>query len=160
MRRILLLFSAVAIMAVVFSGPALANHEWWHFDDDDDDFGGFNFDGGELGFADQELESGGFESETDISIDGNNNNQCVGLSQFGNTGNFVNQQGTSTGDGGDGFGFDDDDDWWNHDDDGFVVRHDNGEFDSEFSGGELTFAPENETSCEQAVQQAAAASSF
>ena len=166
MRRILLLFSAVAIMAVVFAGPALANHEWWHFDDDDDDFGGFNFDGGELGFADQELESGDVENVADISIDGNNNNQCVGLSQFGSTGNFTNQQGFTSGDGGSGFDDDDnnhdDDDWWNHDDDddNFDFSNDNGEFASEFSGGEFDFAPENETSCEQAVQQAAAASSF
>ena len=162
MRRILLLFSAVAIMAVVFTGPALANHEWWHFDDDDDDFGGFNFDGGELGFADQEFESGDIETETNIAIDDSNNNQCVGLSQFGNTGNFGNQQGFTSGDGGDDNNHDDDDDWWNHDDDddNFDFSNDNGEFDGEFSGGEFDFAPENETSCEQAVQQAAAASSF
>ena|SRR5918997_5080134 len=160
MRRILLLFSAVAIMAVVFTGPALANHEWWHFDDDDDDFGGFNFDGGELGFADQEFESGDIETETNIAIDGSNNNQCVGLSQFGNTGNFANQQGT-TQFGSNGFFDDDDDDhpwWWRFHDNDFD-DDDNGEFEQEFEGPEFTFAPENETGCEQAVQQSSAASS-
>ncbi len=174
MRRILLLFSAVAMMGVVFAGPALAQ-SWFNASDfftfgdgfhhDDDDDNGFDFDFDDdgddgLNFADQELESGGIESETNIAIDGSNNNQCVGLSQFGNTGNFANQQGTSFGDGGDGFHHDDDD--GNHDDDDFFGFgfDGNGEFDGEFDGGELTFAPENETGCEQAVQQASAASSF
>jgi hypothetical protein len=105
---------------------------WWHHDDDrfdDEDFGDFGPD-----FADQELESGDISTETDISIDGNNNNQCVGALQFGNTGNFANQQGTSQYDIGD-------------------------EFEQEFEGPEFEFAPENETACEQAVQQSSAASS-
>jgi hypothetical protein len=87
-----------------------------------------------LGFDDQELESGSIETETNISIEGNNNNQCVGLLQFGQSGNFANQQGTS--------------------------QYDIGEFEQEFAGPEIEFAPENETACEQAVQQAAAASSW
>jgi hypothetical protein len=85
-------------------------------------------------FDDQEFESGDIETETDISIEGNNNNQCVGALQFGQTGNFGNQQGTS--------------------------QYDNPESEQEFEGGEFEFAPENETACEQAVQQAAAASSW
>src|SRR5829696_4882136 len=76
-------------------------------------------------FSDQELESGDIETETNISIEGNNNNQCVGLSQFGNTGNFANQQGTTQFDIGD-------------------------EFEQEFEGPEIEFAPENETACDQA----------
>ena len=87
-------------------------------------------------FDDQELESGDIESETSLSIEGNNNNQCAGLLQFGNTGNFANQQGTSQYD----FGPD-------------------AEFEQEFEGPEIEFGPENGTECEQAVQQAAAASS-
>ncbi len=85
-------------------------------------------------FDDQEFESGGIETETDISIEGNNNNQCVGALQFGNTGNFGNQQGFS--------------------------QYDLGEAENELEGPEIEFAPENATECEQAVQQAAAASSW
>src|SRR5918998_480856 len=133
MRRILLLFTAAAMMAVVLgmsAGPASAqdwsswnwDHDrspwWWHHDDDDDRFDGDDF--GFFGeFGDQELESGDISTETDISVDGNNNNQCVGALQFGNTGNFANQQGTSQYDIGD-------------------------EFEQEFEGPEFEFAPENE----------------
>ena len=167
MRRILLLFTAATMMAVVLgmsAGPASAqdwsswnwDHDrspwWWHHDDDDrfddDDFGFF----GE--FGDQELESGDIDTETDISIEGSNNNQCVGALQFGNTGNFANQQGT-TQDGSNGFFFDDEDDHFF----GFS-GDDDGEFEQEFEGPEVTFAPENETACDQAVQQSAAASSW
>jgi hypothetical protein len=86
-----------------------------------------------VGFDDQELESGGIETETSLSIEGNNNNQCAGLLQFGQTGNSANQQGTS--------------------------QYDIDEFSGGFGGPGLSFAPENETACEQAVQQSAAASS-
>src|SRR5215217_97874 len=86
-------------------------------------------------FDDQELESGDIETETNISIEGNNNNQCAGLLQFGQTGNFANQQGTAQYDVGP-------------------------EFEQEFEGPEIEFAPENGTECEQAVQQSAAASSW
>jgi hypothetical protein len=89
----------------------------------------------EVGFDDQELESGGIETETALSIEGNNNSQCAGLLQFGQTGNFPNQQGTAQYDISD-------------------------EFEQEFEGPEIEFAPENGTECEQAVQQAASASSW
>ena len=87
-----------------------------------------------VGFDDQEFESGDIETETSFSIEGNNNNQCVGALQFGQSGNFGNQQGTS--------------------------QYDIPEFEQEFAGPETEFAPENGTECEQAVQQAAAASSW
>jgi len=87
-----------------------------------------------VGFDDQELESGEIGTETELSIEGNNNDQCAGLLQFGNTGNFPNQQGTAQYDISD-------------------------EFEQEFEGPEIEFGPENGTECEQAVQQAAAASS-
>ena len=91
----------------------------------------------EVGFDNQEFESGGIETETALEIEGNNNNQCAGLLQFGQTGNFGNEQGTSQYDLGP-----------------------DAEFEQEFEGPEIEFAPENETACEQEVQQAAAASSF
>jgi len=88
----------------------------------------------EVGFDDQESESGEIETETEIAIEGNNNSQCAGLEQVGQGGNFSNQQGTSQ-------------------------RDANDEFEQEFEGGEIEFGPENATECEQEVQQAAAASS-
>ena len=87
-------------------------------------------------FDDQELESGDINTETSISIEGNNNNQCAGLLQFGQSGNFGNQQGTSQYD----IGPDTD-------------------FSQGFGAPSYSFAPENETACEQAVQQASSASS-
>ncbi len=110
----LILLAAILAMVMLAAAPALAQIE--------------------VGFDDQEFESGEIETETSLAIDGNNNNQCAGLLQFGNTGNFGNEQGTS--------------------------QYDIPEFEQEFEGPETEFAPENETGCEQAVQQAAAASSW
>jgi len=98
--------------------------------------GGGGGGGGVIGpnFADQTLESGEIETETNISIEGNNNNQCAGLLQFGNTGNVANQQGT--------------------------LQYFTAGGDNEFEGPETSFAPENETGCDQAAQQSSAASSW
>ena len=82
---------------------------------------------------DAENESGGIETENAFEIAGDNNSACLGQLQFDNTGNFTNQQGT--------------------------LQYASPVDDLEFAGGELSFAPENETACEQAVKQAAAASS-
>jgi len=87
-----------------------------------------------LGIGDTENESGGIETENNFEIAGNNNNACLGLEQFGQTGNFTNQQGT--------------------------LQYASVLDDNEFAGGELEFAPANETACEQAVEQASAASSM
>ncbi len=155
MRRILLLFTAAAMMAVMLAmsaGPASADVKF-KFDNDDHRFdrdNGFEVNG--PNFDDQELDSGGISTETDISIEGNNNNQCVGALQFGQTGNFANQQGTSQF--GDGNGSDS---WWW---DPWWGWNSNFNGDNEFSGPETEFAPENATECEQGVEQAAAASSW
>ena len=83
--------------------------------------------------GDTENESGDVETENSSSIEGNNN-ACLGQSQFGNSGNFTNQQS--------GGQF-------------FADANDLG-----LEGGEISCAPEkNETVCDQAVQQSAAASS-
>jgi hypothetical protein len=84
--------------------------------------------------GDTENESGGIETENAFGIEGNNNSACLGQLQFGQTGNFTNQQG--------------------------ALQYASGVDDLEFGAGELEFAPENETACEQAVQQSSAASSF
>ena len=198
MRRILLLFTAAAMMAVLLgmsAGPASAQDlsfwnnwsssgsPWWWNHDRHDRFDHDGFDHNRFdndfvlgpNFADQESESGSIETELDVSIEGNNNNQCVGALQFGQTGNFSNQQGTSNffGDDNDRFRRDDNGRFWHwHDGGNWWHWHDGNDHndhndhfgffddgDNEFSGPEVTFAPENETACDQAVQQSAAASS-
>src|ERR671917_229519 len=83
--------------------------------------------------GDTENESGGIETENAFGIEGNNNSACLGQQQFGNTGNFTNQQG--------------------------ALQYASGVDDLGFAGPEIEFAPESETACEQAVQQSSAASS-
>ena len=79
----------------------------------------------------QAAESGDFEAETEISLSGDNSNQCAPVLQFGNTGNNQNAQ-TLTQD----FSFAED-------------------FDVE--GGFIAFEPEFENECVQSVEQATAA---
>src|SRR5918998_1261 len=166
MRRITILFTVAAMMAVLLSisaGPASARvifhgdndgrnfdnnnrgsfivsngNDWWDDDDDDFDFFGDRFnnrDGGSsLEIGDTENDSGDIELENDFSIEGNNNNACFGQQQFANSGNFTNQQG--------------------------ALQFDSDVDDLEFGGGEFGFGPENETACEQDVEQASAASSW
>ena len=83
--------------------------------------------------GDTENESGGVGTSNEFEISGNNNSACLGQQQFGNTGNFTNQQG--------------------------ALQYASDADDFEFGAGEFEFAPESETACEQEVQQAAAASS-
>ena len=113
MRKLILIVAMLAVLALI-AAPVIA----------------------QVGFeiGDTENESGGIETENAFGIEGDNNNACLGQLQFGNTGNFTNQQG--------------------------ALQYASGVDDLEFAGGELSFAPENETACEQEVQQAAAASSW
>ena len=136
----------LALMVLV-AAPVIAQVK---FDDHDDRFdrndrNGFFFgddrdrfdnDGGGVSFdlGDTENESGDISTENSFAIEGNNNNACLGQLQFGNTGNFTNQQG--------------------------ALQYASDADDLEFEGGEISFAPENETACDQAVQQSAAASSW
>ena len=104
---------------------------------------------------DNEAESGNVSISANVVQTGNNSNQCVTPLQFGNTGNFQNAQGfTSFGtpfnnnDINSGF-FDD-----------FGVFHpffDGFGNDVELEGGTFTFAPVLSASCNQVVQQSAAA---
>ena len=87
-----------------------------------------------FGIGDTENESGEIETENAFGIEGDNNNACLGQLQFGQTGNFTNQQG--------------------------ALQYASDADDLGFAGPEIEFAPENETACEQEVQQAAAASSW
>src|ERR671916_1605657 len=113
MKKLMLMAAMLAVLALI-AAPVIAQVAF------------------EIG--DTENESGEIETENSFSIEGNNNNACLGQLQFGQTGNFTNQQG--------------------------VLQYDSVADDLEFGAGEFEFAPENETACEQEVQQAAAASSF
>ena len=109
----LMLMAAILAMVLVAAAPVVAQV-------------GF-------GIGDAENESGEIETENSFEIEGNNNNACLGTLQFGNTGNFTNQQG--------------------------ALQYASEADDLEFGAPEISFVPENSTECEQAVQQAAAASS-
>ena len=84
--------------------------------------------------GDTENESGGIGTSNEFEIAGNNNSACLGQQQFGQTGNFTNQQG--------------------------ALQYASVVDDLGFAGPEIEFGPESETACEQAVQQSSAASSF
>ena len=86
-----------------------------------------------FGIGDTENESGGIGTSNEFEIAGNNNSACLGQQQYGNSGTFTNQQG--------------------------ALQYASGADDLGFAGPGIGFAPESETACEQAVQQAAAASS-
>ena len=204
MRKMILLAVLAALAAMMLAAtPAMANHKHhndrddgfviFSNDDDDDFFGnrdfGFNRGGGvsfELGDVDND--SGDVDIDNATSVGGSNNNVCLGQSQFGQTGNFTNQQGVELSGGGgfvrddndhhNGFVIRDDDDHHHgifgnrhHDDDDIFVfdrdRDNDRVFfgdarvdDIDFRGPDVTFAPQNETTCDQDVEQAAAASSW
>ena len=147
MKKLMLMAAAMLALVVLVAAPVLAQN--FRFDDGDNRFDrnddhGFFFGGGDrfnnngegvsFDLGDTENESGDIETENDFAIEGNNNNACLGQLQFGNTGNFTNQQG--------------------------ALQYASDADDLEFEGGEITFAPENETACDQAVQQSSAASSW
>jgi hypothetical protein len=113
LRKLILIVAMMAVLALV-AAPVLAQV-------------GF-------GIGDTENESGEIETENAFEISGNNNSACLGQLQFGQTGNFTNQQG--------------------------ALQYASGVDDLGFAGPEIEFGPENETACEQAVQQSAAASSW
>src|SRR5215203_2103849 len=112
--RKLILAGMLAVLVLIASAPVL----------------------GQVAFeiGDTENESGGVGTSNEFEISGNNNSACLGQLQFGNTGNFTNQQG--------------------------ALQYASEVDDLGFAGPGIGFAPENETACEQEVQQAAAASSW
>src|SRR5919202_1540041 len=80
----------------------------------------------------QEIEdTGNVTLNTSVSSSGNNSNQCVAPLQFGNTGNVQNAQG--------------------------FLQYNSTSDDIEFEGSSMTFSPTLTNSCDQSVQQAAAA---
>ena len=76
-------------------------------------------------------ETGNVELNTTVTSTGNNSNQCVAPLQFGNTGNLQNAQG--------------------------FLQYNSTADDIEFEGSSFTFSPSLTNTCDQSVQQAAAA---
>ena len=76
-------------------------------------------------------DTGNVELNTTVTSSGDNGNQCVAPLQFGNTGNTQNFQG--------------------------FLQYNSTVDDVEFSGSSFTFTPSLTNTCEQTVQQAAAA---
>src|SRR5215207_10610327 len=113
MKKLMLMAAMLAVLALI-AAPVVAQVAF------------------EIG--DTENESGGIGTSNELEIAGNNNSACLGQQQFGNTGNFTNQQGS--------------------------LQYASVVDDLGLSGPGIGFAPESETACEQAVQQSAAASSF
>ena len=80
----------------------------------------------------QEIEdTGNVTLNTNVTSTGDNGNQCVAPLQFGNTGNVQNAQG--------------------------FLQYASESGDIEFGGSSMTFSPTLTNSCQQTVQQAAAA---
>ena len=86
------------------------------------------------GENEQETDSTGDVSlDTSVESSGNNSSSCVAPLQFGNTGNFQNNQN--------------------------FIQYESIADDIEFSAGDgFSFAPAQEVTCDQKVQQSAAAS--
>jgi hypothetical protein len=76
-------------------------------------------------------DTGDVTLNTNVAGSGDNGSQCVAPLQFANTGNTQNAQG--------------------------FLQYDSTADDIEFSGSSMTFAPEMTNTCQQTVQQAAAA---
>jgi hypothetical protein len=84
----------------------------------------------------QETESGDVDQSFTVTSTGDNSNQCAGIQGVANTGNAQNQIGLLQ----------------------YGSESDDFEFDE--VGSDISVSPENSTTCDQAVQQAAAASSW
>ena len=156
MKRISIVAALAALLVIVAIPVAFAqdrddrqedrfDERQEHFDDngfffgdeDEDRFDGndFDFDNGS-GIAqdfEQEAESGDVNQSFDVSSTGDNSNQCAGIQGVANTGNAQNQTGLiQYGSTADAFEFDE-------------------------VGSTIEVSPENTTTCDQQVNQAASA---
>ncbi len=108
---------------------------FFFFGDDRDRFDGDDFDNGS-GISqevEQDAESGDVSQSFDVSSTGDNSNQCVGIQGVANTGNAQNQIGV------------------------LQYASEADDFEFEDSGAEIEVSPENSTTCDQQVNQAATA---
>jgi hypothetical protein len=86
--------------------------------------------------SEQETESADVNQSFTVSGEGSNGSQCAGIQGIANTGNAQNQTGL------------------------LQYASDSGDFEFDEVNPSITLSPENSTTCEQSVEQAAAASSF
>jgi len=108
----------------------------------------------DFGDFEQDANSGDIDQSFHVSSEGNNSNQCVGITGNANTGNAQTQTGVT--DFGNANGFDRD----RFDRDRFFNRFDRdrfSDFDFDGSGATLDVSGFSSTSCDQQVNQAAAA---
>ena len=135
----LLMFTAVLAMLALAVVPALAaqrgDNDRDHRDRDDRDRQHFfDRDGGGISQeSEQESDSGDVNQSFNVSNTGDNSNQCAGIQGVANTGNAQNQ--TS------------------------LIQYGSEADDFEFDevGSTITVSPENSTTCDQQVNQAASA---
>ena len=171
MKRITLILGVVAVMAamlVALAAPAMAddkknndndrnNHHNRFFNDDiklvfdddffDDDFRHRGFDFDDAFDFEQDAESGDVDQSLVVTNTGDNSNQCAGFQGVANTGNAQNAIGVS--------------DFGNFNDvDGDRFDGDDDDFEFDEVGSTIEVSPENMTSCDQEVNQAATASGW
>jgi hypothetical protein len=84
--------------------------------------------------SEQETESADVNQSFTVSGEGSNGSQCAGIQGIANTGNAQNQTGL------------------------LQYASDSGDFEFDEVNPSITLSPENSTTCEQSVEQAAAAS--
>ena len=128
MMKKLMLLAAVLAMLVVAAIPALAQRGDRDRDHRDRDGGGISQE------SEQDADSGDVNQSFTVTGGGDNSNQCVGIQGVANTGNAQNQTSLiQYGSEADDFEFDD-------------------------VGSSIEVSPENSTTCDQQVNQAASAS--
>ncbi len=143
MRKMTMLAAMLALaMRSIAASPAIAQdrfdqleHRLDRFDDGFffDAFDGFDSDAGTSQDFDQEADSGDVDQSFEVSSDGDNSNQSLGLQGVTNTGNVQNQIGFTQ--------FDSEID----------------DFEVEDGGADTDVSPEFDLESDQAVDQAAAA---
>ena len=127
----LMILAAVLTMLAVSAVPALAQRG----DRDRDHRQFFDRDGGGISQEfEQDADSGDVNQSFTVTGGGDNSNQCVGIQGVANTGNAQNQTSLIQ------YGSEADD------------------FEFEDVGSSIDVSPENSTSCDQQVNQAATAS--
>jgi hypothetical protein len=139
MRKLILLAALLAMM-VVAALPVFAadnnNHNNNNHNNNNHNNNNHNGSGGPAISQDneQDADSGDVDQSFTVTGGGDNSNQCVGLQGVANTGNAQNQIG--------------------------VIQYasEADDFDFEDSGASLEVSPENSTTCDQQVNQAASAS--
>jgi hypothetical protein len=150
LKKVMLLASLVAIMVVALALPALASERWGndnsHYWDNNSRWDNSNWWDNNNWWhnndntapvvtqeSGQEAQSGDVNQSFDVSNTGDNSNQCAGIQGVANTGNAQNQTSVvQYGSEADDFSIDD-------------------------SGSTIEVSPENTTTCDQQVNQAASA---